>query len=236
MISTKTAKLISCLPQGLVNYIAKKILNGYLNKYAGLKIKGLNNLKDIKTPTIFICNHLSNSDALILNKVLQDFDPTYVAGVKLSHNPITNLAVGICKTTTIKPNTPDKEGLKRIVELIKKGENIVIFPEGTRSRTGEMIEAKKGILLMAKLTKAPIVPIGISGSEKLLPINKQGNMSNESFQYAEVTVEIGKQFELPKKEKEEGKKEYEDRAINFLMYSIAKLIPENYRGHYKIDK
>lgn len=232
MISAKMAKIISILPKNLVNVIARKVVEGYLKKYANLKIKGLNNLKDIQTPTIFIANHLSNSDGLVLGKILKDFDPTFVAGVKLSKNPTTNLAVGIYKTAPIKPNTADKEGLKNIMQLIKKGESIIIFPEGTRSREGKMIEAKKGILLIAKLTKAPIVPIGIWGTEKLLPINESGNMSDEKFNYAEVNVNIGEQFALPKKENKEDKKDYEERVIKDIMYSISELIPEEYRGVY----
>ncbi|WP_142413208.1 lysophospholipid acyltransferase family protein [Hathewaya massiliensis] len=232
MISARMAKIISILPKGIVNSIARKTVEIYLKKYANLKVKGVNNLKEIKTPTIFIANHLSNSDGLVLGKILKDFDPTFVAGIKLSKNPTTNLAVGIYKTAPIKPNTADKEGLKNIMELIKKGENIIIFPEGTRSREGKMIEAKKGILLIAKLTKAPIVPIGIWGTEKLLPINESGNMSSERFNYADVNVNIGKQFLLPKKEDKEDKKTYEERAINELMCSISELIPEDYRGVY----
>ncbi|MFX0548258.1 lysophospholipid acyltransferase family protein [Hathewaya histolytica] len=232
MISPTMAKLISILPEGIVHFLARKVVNKNINKYANIKINGLENLKDIKTPTIFICNHLSNSDGLILGKVLKDFDPTFVAGIKLSNDPTTNLAIGIHKTTTIKPNTADKEGLKNIMNLIKEGENIIIFPEGTRSRTGKMIEAKKGILLISKLTKAPIVPIGLYGTEKLLPINKEGDMSSEKFNYADVNVSIGKQFFMPKKESDEDKKVYEERAINEIMYSIADLIPEEYRGVY----
>lgn len=232
MISPTMAKLISILPEGIVHFLARKVVNKNINKYANIKINGLENLKDIKTPTIFICNHLSNSDGLILGKVLKDFDPTFVAGIKLSNDPTTNLAIGIHKTTTIKPNTADKEGLKNIMNLIKEGENIIIFPEGTRSRTGKMIQAKKGILLISKLTKAPIVPIGLYGTEKLLPINKEGDMSSEKFNYADVNISIGKQFFMPKKESDEDKKVYEERAINEIMYSIAELIPEEYRGVY----
>ncbi|CAM2753277.1 lysophospholipid acyltransferase family protein [Hathewaya histolytica] len=232
MISPTMAKLISILPEGIVHFLARKVVDKNINKYANIKINGLENLKGIKTPTIFICNHLSNSDGLILGKVLKDFDPTFVAGIKLSNDPTTNLAIGIHKTTTIKPNTADKEGLKNIMNLIKEGENIIIFPEGTRSRTGKMIQAKKGILLISKLTKAPIVPIGLYGTEKLLPINKEGDMSSEKFNYADVNISIGKQFFMPKKESDEDKKVYEERAINEIMYSIAELIPEEYRGVY----
>ncbi len=233
MLSITTAKIINKLPNKLVKYISKKVVDRYIKKYATLNIQGRENLKGIKTPTLFICNHLSNSDGLVLNKVLKDIDPTFIAGVKLSNNALTNIGMNVVKTTHITPNTADKEGIKRIINLVKQGESIVIFPEGTRSRVGSLIEAKKGILLIGRMTGAPIVPIGLYGTGKLLPINKDGNMGNETFHDAEVHIRIGKPFDFPKREKEQDKKEYEDFATTYIMKKIAELLPENYRGVYK---
>ncbi|MDF2615292.1 MAG: 1-acyl-sn-glycerol-3-phosphate acyltransferase [Clostridia bacterium] len=233
MISTTTAKIINILPDKLVTYISKKVVDKYLKKYANITIEGSENLKGIKTPTIFICNHLSNSDGLVLDKALKEINPTFVAGVKLSNNAVTSIGVNVIKTTNIKPNTADKEGLKKIIKYINQGESVVIFPEGTRSRVGSLIEAKKGILLIARMTAAPIVPIGLCGTEKLLPLSKEENMSAETFHYADVHINIGKQFEFPKRAKEQDKKEYEDFATKYIMKKIAELLPENYRGVYK---
>lgn len=233
MISTTTAKIISILPNKFVTYISKKVVDKYLKKYANINIAGSENLKGIKTPTIFICNHLSNSDGLVLDKALKEIDPTFVAGVKLSDNAVTSIGVNVIKTTSIKPQSADKEGLKKIIELVKQGESLLIFPEGTRSRVGSLIEARKGIFLIARMTGAPIVPIGLYGTEKLLPISKEGDMSTETFNYADVHIKIGKQFEFPVRAKEQDKKEFEDFAITYIMKKIAELLPENYRGVYK---
>ena len=232
MISITTAKILNILPDKFVTYISEKVVDKYLTKYTNIKIERSENLQGIKTPTIFICNHLSNSDGLVLHKVLKDIDPTFVAGVKLSNNAFTSIGVNIIKTTNIKPNTADKEGLKKIIKLVKGGESLLIFPEGTRSRAGSLIEAKRGILLIARMTGAPIVPIGLYGTEKLLPINKEGDMSAETFNYADVHVKIGEQFEFPKREKEQDKKEYEYFAIKYIMQKIAELLPVKYRGVY----
>ncbi len=236
MISNTTAKIINILPNKLVNYVSRKVVDRYLKKYANINTVGSENLKGIKTPTIFICNHLSNSDGLVLDKVLKDINPTFVSGVKLSSNAVTSIGINVVKTTNIKPDTADKEGLKKIVDLIKQGESLLIFPEGTRSRVGSLIEAKKGILLIARMTGAPIVPIGLYGTENLLPIDKEGNMSAETFCYADVHVNIGQQFEFPKRAKEQDKAEYEEFTTKFIMTKIAELLPENYRGFYKFTE
>jgi 1-acyl-sn-glycerol-3-phosphate acyltransferase len=233
MISPWVAKLIQYLPENFVTYMSKLIVNKYMNKYADIKVLGKDKLKNAKRPIIFVCNHLSNSDGLVLDRVLKEEDVTFIAGVKLSNDPITNIGMNVVKTISIKPNSADKEALTKVIKTVRDGQNILIFPEGTRSRTGSMIEGKKGVLLIARLAKATIIPVGIWGSEKLLPINKSGEMSHESFQHAEVTVNIGKPISLAEKEKDEDKHLYEDRALKSLMKEIAVLLPEDYRGVYR---
>lgn len=58
-------------------------------------------------------------------------------------------------------------------------------------------------------------------------------MSTEIFNYADVHINIGKQFELPKKTIGQNKKDYEDFVMEYMMKKIAELLPENYRGVYK---
>ena len=146
---------------------------------------------------------------------------------------MTNIGMRLIKTINIKPNSADKEALKSIINASKSGTNILMFPEGTRSRDGKMIEAKKGINLIARLTKATVVPFGIYGSEKLMPINKAGNMGQETFCHSKVTLKFGAPVVLPKKDKEEDRHVYDDKILETYMKSIAILLPEEYRGFYK---
>lgn len=234
MLSPIAVKLMKIMPESFVISFGRKAVDRYIKKYANLKIEGYNEVKKIDGPKIFICNHLSNSDGLVLNNVLKkDFDPYFIAGVKLSDDPVTNIGMKIVKNIPVKPNTADKDAITSMVKTVRNGENIVIFPEGTRSRTGAMIEGKKGILLLARLTKASIIPIGMSGTEKLLPIDDSGDMGKETWHNADVTIKFGKPVTLSKREKDEEKHAYEDRCLNTLMKSIANLLPEKYRGVYK---
>lgn len=235
MISPFVVKLIGCLPQGVLGYVSKKILNGYLRKYANITTTGIENLENMKKPILFICNHLSNSDALVLGDVLKKYDPIFVAGMKLNNNSLTKLGMSMAKTIQIKPNSADKRAISNTVKALKDGKNILIFPEGTRSRTSTMNKGKRGVVLIQKLTGASIVPVGIYGTEKFLPISDK-DMALESFHPAKVGVNIGKYTELPKKNKDEGKHEYEERAVDFLMYKIAELLPEEYRGVYSLNE
>jgi 1-acyl-sn-glycerol-3-phosphate acyltransferase len=235
MVSPIMLRIIDILPDKVVSFIANKLLDTYINKYANIKTCGMEKIENTKSPMIFICNHLSNADGIIMNRLLKDQNVTFVAGIKLTDNKLTKLGFHVAKTINIKPNSADKEAISKIINTLKQGNNIMIFPEGTRSRNGKMAEAKKGLLLMAKLSKATIVPMGIWGTEKLLPINDKG-MASERFNYADVNINIGEPIMLPIKNEDEDKNQYHDRAMNEIMRGIAELLPEQYRGVYSDSK
>jgi 1-acyl-sn-glycerol-3-phosphate acyltransferase len=233
ILSPKLSRILECCPEGVIKIFGKWFLNHLINKYAKVHLTGAENLKNKDGAVIFICNHLSNSDSLVLCRALKQWEPTFVAGVKLNADPVTHLGMITMKNTPIVPNSADKAGISRIINLLKSGENILIFPEGTRSRKKSLIKAKPGLSLFAKMSKAKLVPIGMYGTEKLLPIGEDGNMSGETFHHADVYLNIGKPFEIAKRNREEDRKEYEERATDEAMKKIAELLPEEYRGVYK---
>ncbi len=224
-------KLMSKLPDNISSKLIHRYVKSSIKKYANIKINGYEKVRDLEGPIIFICNHLSNSDGIILNEVLKEKDPVFIAGVKLTANEFTRNGFKFVKTIQIKPNSADKEAISKIIEVLKAGKNIMMFPEGTRSRTGEMIEGKKGLLLIAKMSKATIVPIGMCGTEKFLPINDE-DMAEENFNYADITINFGEPMTVPKKLEDEDKNQYSDRAMTEIMCGIAKMLPEKYRGVY----
>lgn len=220
------------LPEKALKSVINYSVERYIKKYANLKVINEDKLNKIKGPVIFICNHLSNADGLILNKVLKEKDVTFIMGVKLTKDPMTNLGCKIVKNIQITPSSPDRSAISNLVKHVKGGNNILIFPEGTRSRDGAMIKAKKGIFLISKLCSVPIVPLCIYGSEKFMPIDKSGKMNNEVFCHADVVVSIGDAINLPQKLEDESKVEYEERSISCMMHSIASMLPKEYRGVY----
>ncbi|MEF9953133.1 MAG: lysophospholipid acyltransferase family protein [Clostridium sp.] len=226
------AKVLSKTPSFILKPSIKGVVNYYLKKYAKINIHNKERLSQIEGPVIFISNHLSNADGLLLNKVLKKHNPYFVAGVKLNSTDISKIGLEVVNIIPIKAGSADVEALKKCIQAIKEKKNILIFPEGTRSRTASMIEGKKGIVLIARKANVPIVPIGMWGSENLMPINDD-NMGEESFKSADVNISIGEPFELPKFNKGEDKEEYSNNCLNMIMKSISSLLPEEYRGIYK---
>jgi 1-acyl-sn-glycerol-3-phosphate acyltransferase len=103
---------------------------------------------------------------------------------------------------------------------------LVIAPEGTRSRTGSLIEAKPGASYLATKLDRPIVPVGITGTEDQALL---GNL--KKLRRGSIVVTAGPSFTLPplpKENRDEALKQYTDE----IMCHIAALLPEKYRGVY----
>ena len=233
MIHPIFTNIINAMPSSIMRPISKILVNVYVKKYADIKLHNGDELKNTKGPVIIVANHLSNSDGLILNKILKDIDPFFVAGTKLNKkNSISRIGWEALKTVPINPNTADIDAMRKCIGILKDGKAIFIFPEGTRSRTGGLLEGKRGVVLMAKKSGVPILPIGMTGTGKLMPINDK-DMGKEAFTRSEINVNVGKKFFLPEREDNENKDVFNQRCINTIMKNIAALIPMEYRGEYK---
>ncbi len=226
-------KALAKAPVGVQKFVAHRGLNYIFTKLVQVELEGKENLPDKDEAVLFICNHLSNIDGPALNRVLGDYKPTFVAGQKLTDDPFTGLFKKVFRSINIKPNSPDKAAMKEIINLLKSGQNVVIFPEGTRSRVGSMIEGKRGILLIARLAKVRIVPLAMTGSEKILPIAKDGNMTGEKIHKGTIKIIAGKPFSIPVKTEEQTKEEYDQRSMEFIMRQISVMLPDEYKGFYK---
>lgn len=227
-------KALASSPDSVQRFVAKRGLKYIFTKIATVKLHNRENLPGMEEPILFVCNHLSNIDGPAIQWVLPEYDLTFVAGQKLSNDLFTGLFKKVFKSINIKPNSPDKAAMKEIINLLRSGQNVMIFPEGTRSRVGSMIEGKKGVLLIARMTGAKIVPLGMTGSEKVLPINLDGNMTGEKLHKGTIDIRVGKSFKVPEKTAEQSKEEYDLFALNYIMTRIAELLPREYQGVYRV--
>lgn len=217
--------LLAAFPKNIRKKVANRLARFFIEKYAVIHTKGLENIPR-KGNVIFIANHLSNADGLIMQYILEKTkEVTFVAGVKLQNELITGMVLELVPHIKIHPNKPDRKALKEAIDVVKSKSSLFIFPEGTRSRTGQLLKGRSGVVLIARNTNALIVPVGISGTEKLLPINNEGKMSTEWFNKADVSIKVGKSFSL-------DDLSGEDETIDLMMLKIAELLPPEYRGHY----
>jgi len=62
-----------------------------------------------------------------------------------------------------------KLSIQKLAEVLKKGKNLLIFPEGTRTLTGHLGDFKQTFAILSRELKVPVIPVAIKGSFKILP-------------------------------------------------------------------
>ena len=119
-------------------------------------------------PVVYICNHQSYADILTFFYVIRNHQVSFIAKDALGKIPV--FGGWILKTRGICIHRGDaRASLQTInegVEYLKQGFSLVIFPEGTRSRSSQMGEFKPGSFKLATKARVPIVPVTIDGGYK----------------------------------------------------------------------
>lgn len=196
-----------------------------LNLVARVEVGGYEYLpKD--SSYVVATNHLGIVDVPIGLYALNRWDMFVMVGEKWEKVGLFRWASKYFNLIFIDRFNPDIKMLRKVIALMEQNNILVIAPEGTRSRTGALIEAKPGVSYLAAKLNRPIVPVAITGSEdKVLLANLK------SLRRSHITVTAGPAFTLPplpRENRDEALKRYTDE----IMCRIAALLPEKYRGVY----
>lgn len=141
-------------------------------KITGVKtrVRGLAAI-DFSLPMVVVCNHLSNLDGPLLFSALP-FNPRVLIKIETRKIPLIGLVLKLADFVFVDRKNPlrRQEALTEAVEMIKKKHySFLVFPEGTRSKSGQVQNFKKGGFKMALKAGVPILPVKISGSHQLMP-------------------------------------------------------------------
>lgn len=120
----------------------------------------------VEGAVILAANHASNIDPPLMASLI-DRPVSYMAKIELFENPIFGAAIRRCHAFPVKRGASDRGAIKAAVNVLKEGRILGLFPEGTRSRTGELQKAEAGVALIAAMTGAPIVPVAILNSHRI---------------------------------------------------------------------
>lgn len=116
-------------------------------------------------------------------------------------------------------NESKKEALEKSIEAIKKGSSLIIYPEGTRTRTGKMGEGKIGIAKIFLKTRVPILPVGIKGAFELMPPG-----SGFPKIKREVKINIGKPLFFEEESVKAQKISYDSSEYQDILEKITKRV------------
>jgi 1-acyl-sn-glycerol-3-phosphate acyltransferase len=198
-------------------------------------------------PVVIVANHLSYSDANLVEVLLHLFGAgalaerlTVIAGPKVYSSlrrRFSSLCFGTIKVPQSSGVSTDEAVMnrrevalaaRRVIEIaherLRLGEALLVFAEGTRSRTGEMKRLLPGVARYLESSGTLILPMGIAGSEALFPIDEG------SLNPVRIEVRIGPPIDADALRKSSGG----DRQImmDTIGLAIAAVLPPEYRGAY----
>jgi 1-acyl-sn-glycerol-3-phosphate acyltransferase len=128
-------------------------------------------LQEGRQPAIYIANHTSNVDPVLLVCHLP-CRPVFVAKLEVAFVPVLGAVTWLSGAIFINRRNREKaiQSMKRAALRIRGGASVMAFPEGTRSRDGVLtFPFKKGVFNMAMQAEVPVVPLGLLGAHAILP-------------------------------------------------------------------
>lgn len=114
---------------------------------------------------IVASNHISFWDPPLIGAAFPR-EIHYLAKEELFRTPGLGLAIRLLNAIPIRRGVADLSGLSRALEVLKQGQVLLMFPEGSRMRDGELHPARPGVGMMAVQADVPILPCYISGSSR----------------------------------------------------------------------
>jgi len=165
--------------------------------FFAVKIRGKENVP-LKGGTILASNHLSYFDPIVLG-LLTPRKINFMAKEELFENFLFRLSITKLGAFPVKRERVDKTVYQKVLDLLKKGELLVLFPEGTRSWEGKLGHLQQGTVKIALRANVPLVPVIIRGTEKVLPRGKK------MIRLAKIEARIGKPLRGKKSKKEDVK-------------------------------
>lgn len=131
------------------------------------RVEGLEHLQRDRA-AVYAVNHASNVEPPVIFDVLSGLFPRLriLYKAELRKLPVLVRAFDLAGFVPLQRGNPEQSlpAIAKAVEALRAGNSFLIFPEGTRSRTGELLPFKKGGFIMAIQAQAPIVPAAILGA------------------------------------------------------------------------
>lgn len=218
--------------RGWPRRLLRVVLVLILRPLIGLRLEGLEHVPPAG-PLLVVANHLHNSDPILL-QIVSPRPLHFMAKRELFGIPVVGWVIRRVGAFPVDRGRADRGALRLAQATLDQGIAVAMFPEGTRSPTRRMRPALPGAGMVALRGGVPILPVAITGSERL-PGDRGKGESGDALPPPEpghrgVRVRFGPTFRLPD-QAGPGKLGVQD-ATRRMMVEIAALLPADYRGAY----
>ncbi|HWC27874.1 MAG TPA: 1-acyl-sn-glycerol-3-phosphate acyltransferase [Solirubrobacteraceae bacterium] len=147
----------------VVYWLARAVLQPFFLVYFRMKRIGMEHVP-ADGPLIIASNHRSFMDPWVIGMLLRR-PIYYVAKTELFRNPVTAWLLNSLGAFPVDRGHGDRDAMDAARRILERGDVVVIFPEGTRTRPGPLGPPKRGVGRLALETGAPVVPVALIGTE-----------------------------------------------------------------------
>lgn len=170
-------------------------------------------------PAILASNHQSYLDPPLIGNA-SDRAIHFLARKTLLDVPILGRILPKLNVIPVDQEGSDRSALKALIRVLKAGEGVLVFPEGSRTLDGNLQPALPGVGLVIAKTLAPVVPMRIFGAREALPRGGGG------LHFRPITVVVGEPIYFTSADLQPAGKDLYARLSNRVMTAIAALKPE----------
>jgi 1-acyl-sn-glycerol-3-phosphate acyltransferase len=186
-------------------------LRGFFKVFNGFEVRGAENVPETGG-VIVAANHISYLDPPLLAVALRR-RVTFMAKQGLFEVPMLGTIIRHF-SFPVSRKRPQPSSIKEALRRLRKGELVVIFPEGGLSADGTALDVKRGVSVIAAAGKVPVIPALITGTDKAMPVGSR------VLKPAKLTVVFGKPIEIASTESD---KDFHERACRDIMEEIKQL-------------
>jgi 1-acyl-sn-glycerol-3-phosphate acyltransferase len=201
----------------------KALVRALLRALTHYDVEGEENLPS-GGPLLLVFNHLAWWDAPVAMATLP-WRMRAMALKDLQRVPVTGQLLGLSDPIWVDRGRYDRDALRQALAALADGQVLGIAPEGRMSVTGALERGKTGPVFIARKADVPILPVGLTGTEKALGEWRR-------FRRPHIRVTIGRVFRLPDRSEYSTRKEWRQADADFIMERLAELLPAEYRGVY----
>jgi len=187
------------------------------------QVKGKENVPS-QGPLLIVANHIGSADPVLICAGISR-KVAFMAKEELFRSKFFGLFIRSFGAFPVHRGRIDRKAFNQANQLLAEGKALLMFPEGRRSHNLQLQTALLGSALVASRSRALILPVGISGSEKIQGVTWW--LSSRP----RITVNIGRPFSLPPVHSRLTREELTE-LTDSIMTHIAELLSPEYRGDY----